>query len=216
MNPTIPSPANMPKRAANVDLSVRFRRGEVWRIESSKTMPSVGNEIWSDRFGVIVSNNTLNARTGVAEVVYLTTSSRRRVSPTHVEVPSHVGEGTVIALCEQVHTVDASRLTRKAGELPAESMTDIGTGLAMALGVGGRSDIAALFRKWEAHIKNTGVDMALAVEALAGETADQRTMALTNALRLMTRERDAYRALHEASAQRGAVLAEVERALATT
>lgn len=228
MTITAPSPANiarspaLPKaRPATSDArakatpELRHRRAEIWMVAADPTKPAVGTEIWSDRPAVIVSNNLLNTRSGFAQVVYLSTSARKRTGPTHVELPAPAGKGEVMALCEQVHTVDASRLRHKMGVVPESSIRDIDAALTLSLSIGRNPDTHSTFRKWEEHIKLHGIDIAEEIRALSGETTDQRVQALTTALELVTIERDSYRNLFEASQTRPSAMRDVAEALGT-
>lgn len=210
------TPATIAARAANTATpSATHRRGEVWMIVADPSQSSVGNELWSNRPGVVISNNVLNARSGVAQIVYLSSAARKRSGPTHVEVPAAGGSGTSMALCEQIHTVDASRLRRKIHVLPAEAMRDIDAAIALSLSIGRNPDTHGAFRKWEEHIKLHGIDMAEEIAALSGATADERVEALARALTLVSAERDAYRQLHAAAPSTMSALDAVAAALGT-
>lgn len=193
----------------------QYRRGEVWVVAADPNNPAVGNEIWSNRPAVIVSGNVLNGRSGFAQVVYLSTSNRKRTSPTHVALPSTSGEGEVMALCEQVHSVDQSRLQRKIGEIPHQKIRDIDAALTISLSIGRNPDTYSLFHKWEEHIKLHGIDIAAEIRALEGQTADQRVIALTKALKLVTIERDAFQCLYETLDTKSTVMNDVATAMAT-
>lgn len=177
----------------------KHRRGEIWMVRSVAGQPAVGTEIWSDRPAVVVSNNVINGRAGFAQVVYLSTSARKRSGPTHVKLPSPDGKGETTALCEQVHTVDASRLSRKMGEVPPGRVRDLDAAMALSLSIGRNPDTYGLFRKWEEQIKVHGIDVRKEIDALAGEVSNQRIESLSTALELMTQQRDAYRDLYETS-----------------
>lgn len=178
---------------------LRHRRSDIWMVAADPGKPAVGTEIWSDRPAVILSNNVINGRSGFAQVVYLSTSARKRSGPTHIPVPAFDGNGEVMALCEQVHTVDASRLRYKMGTVPEDCIRDLDAALTLSLSIGRNPDTHSAFRKWEEHVKLHGIDMADEIRALSGQTTDQRVEALTLALELVTVERDAYRNLFETS-----------------
>lgn len=185
--------------AETFEAELRHRRGDVWMVTADPERPAVGNEIWSNRPALIISNNTLNARSGFAQVVYLSTSTHKRSGPTHVMLPSPDGRGGTMALCEQVHTVDASRLQRKLGEIPAGRFRDVDAALTLSMSIGRNPDTFSAFRKWEEHIKLHGIDIAEEIQALSGLTTDQRVESLTRALELVTVQRDSYRNLYEVS-----------------
>jgi mRNA-degrading endonuclease toxin of MazEF toxin-antitoxin module len=111
------------------------RRGDIWFVDDAAGQHHpVGNETWSNRAAVVVSNDLMNRRSGFAEIVYLTESEKKQPSGTHVWVrlPDSYD---ALALCEQVHTVDASRLRRRKGQVPATDMTEIDGALLWALGI---------------------------------------------------------------------------------
>jgi mRNA interferase MazF len=207
------SPALAKANPIKVTPELRHRRAEIWLVAADLSKPAVGTEIWSDRPAVIVSNNVLNARSGFAQVVYLSTSARKRTGPTHVQLPAPDGKGEAMALCEQVHTVDASRLRHKMGAVPEDRIRDLDAALALSLSIGRNPDTHSAFRKWEEHVKLYGIDMAEEIRALSGETTDQRVQALTLALELVTIERDSYRNLFETSQVRPAAMRGVADAL---
>ncbi|MCI4659621.1 type II toxin-antitoxin system PemK/MazF family toxin [Cryobacterium zhongshanensis] len=223
MTITAPNPATIirspePPHASarpRITPELRHRRGDIWMVAADPGKPAVGTEIWSDRPAVIVSNNVLNARSGFAQIVYLSTAARKRSGPTHIPVPAPDGKGDAMALCEQIHTVDASRLRRKMGAIPEDRTREIDAALSLSLSIGRNPDTYSAFHKWEEHIKLHGIDMAEEIRALAGQTTDQRVEALTRALELITIERDSYRNLFETSQIRPAAMREVADALET-
>lgn len=191
-------PVPRPPRFANHPKAVtRYRKGDVWLVVSDPDRPPVGTEIWPNRPALVVSADTLNDHSGFVCVVYLSQSPNKRSSPTHVQVPSHDRNGTSMALCEQVHTVDTSRLVRHLGSIPFDHVKEVDKALAFALSLGRNPDGNGLFKKWEEYIKVHGIDMRAEIEALAGATTDQRVEALQRALALMTDQRDAYKVLVE-------------------
>ena len=217
MTMTAPTPATIAKpRALPRAKPVRedaYRRGEIWMVVSDPTAPPVGTEIWSNRPAIVLSNNVHNARSGFAQVVYLSTATRKRSGPSHVEVPAPDGNGMAMALCEQIHTVDASRLRRKMSTVPHEYLRELDAAVALSLSLGRNPDTHSAFRKWEEHIKVHGVDLAKEIAALAGQTADDRVVSLTRALELVASEADSWKTLYEASQTRTAVLDDVNAAL---
>ena len=97
------------------------------------------------------------------------------------------------------HTVDVSRLRRKKGFLPRQIMNEIDSALMFSLSIGTETRTNTMFRKWESHIKEHGIDMAEEISAMSVRTTDQRVDALTRALQLIAAERDAYKTLYESA-----------------
>lgn len=217
MTKPTPTPGDIASqiRLAQPQNESRYRRGEIWMVAADLSAPAIGNELWSNRPAVILSNNTLNARSGVAQIVYLTSATRKRSSPTHVELPAFEGKtGATLALCEQIHTVDASRLLRKMSQVKQEHIRQLDAAVAFSLSLGRNPDTYSLFSKWEEQLKVYGIDIAKEIEALAGHTTDQRVESLMRALVLVAGERDAFESLYESQKQRGSVLADVTAAMA--
>lgn len=202
-----PSPLNMPAKITPAEESQkqRYQRGDIWLVAEDPLHPPVGTELWSNRPAIVVSNNVTGNNCGFVQIVYLTTSTRKRTGPTHIVVPapltgiSHKGPASTeaMALCEQIHTVDVSRLRKPLGALSRNIMREIDQALALTLSIGRNPDSYALFKKWEKYIQLHGIDMAEEIQALAGHTTDQRVEALTRALDLVRSQRDSYKVLYE-------------------
>lgn len=195
------------------------QRGDIWMVTTNPATPPVGSETWSDRPGIIISNNTLNRHAGFAMVVYLTRSTNKRSSPTHVPVLSPTrrqGDTTSmsLAMCEQVHTVDASRLSHRMNVLDSNDMASVDAAVTIALALGRAPAYHSIFRKWEAHLNQYGIEMATAITALSGATADERVQSLSNALAIVTNERDALRTLQNTGSHLDAALTQVNKAMA--
>ena len=107
-----------------------MKRGEIYFI--TNTNRDEGNEIRGDRPAVIVSNDAINERSGVVEIVYMTTQPKRDL-PTHVQTRSTLRRS--IILCEQVHTVGILRVGNKLGELTKQELAAVDTALAISLGL---------------------------------------------------------------------------------
>lgn len=193
-----------------------YRRGDIWFVTRDTQNPPIGTELWADRPAVIISNNVSSNRSGFVEVIYLTTSTNKRTGPTHVDLGELLGDGRqTMALCEQIHTVDVSRLRRKQGFVDRHAMRGIDAAIKFALSINHDPDDFALYRKWEAHLKTFGVDMAAEIEALSSRTTDERVEALQRALTVVTQQRDAYRALYESATQVTSLAEDLQTVLLT-
>lgn len=104
----------------------RPRRGEIWFIEDKDCTSSVGTELWKNRPGVVVSNDRINQRSGFAQVVLMTSSKAKRTTGFHVDLTGTLEENRrSIAMCEQIHVVDLSRMSRRLGTVDADRMAEI-------------------------------------------------------------------------------------------
>lgn len=204
MTTTAPSPTDMARTLRTEQPRARdkpshgHRRGDIWYVSAGHGDGGTGNEMWSDRPAVVVSNNVLNAHSGIAQVVYLSASPKKRSGPVHVEIASYDRPGaTTMVLCEQVHSVDASRLVRREGVVGETDMLEVDAALTISLGLGRNPGSAAHFRKWEKHVQQNGIDIAKEIEALAGRTTNDRVEALARALEQASLQRDSWRNLYE-------------------
>lgn len=188
--------APQPSDDTGTSFAQSYVKGDIWMVNADPQRDTIGTEMWANRPGVIVSGHVTNNRAGFAQVVYLSTSPKKRSGPTHIEI-QRAGHRDAMALCEQIHTVDVSRLRYRMDSVPGHILKDIDAAIALTLSLGRNPDTYGLFHKWEEHVKLHGVDLQLEIQALAGETTDQRVEALDQALRLVTDERDAYRRLYE-------------------
>ena len=106
-----------------------IRRGDIFYVRNDN---AIGFEQKGCRPAIIVSNNANNKSSGVVEIVYLTTGQRKRPLPTHIKVRGYVPS---IALCEQVVTVDISRLMERIGSCSYDEMEAVNHALAVSLGL---------------------------------------------------------------------------------
>lgn len=106
-----------------------MRRGNIYYIYRRHTL---GAEIANARPAVIVSNDALNATSGVVEVVYLTTSPKKEM-PSHAQIEATGITST--ALCEQVDTISKQLIGHYCGTCTEEEMRAIDKALLWSLGV---------------------------------------------------------------------------------
>ena len=113
-----------------------IRQGDVWFVEAAPVPGggTVGNEIWSGRPAVIVSNDGINERSNVVQVVYLTSPNKQRRTNT-INPTVHVNSRESIAVCNQVANIDKSRLTNRIGHVENHELETIQDGIAAALGL---------------------------------------------------------------------------------
>lgn len=91
-----------------------------------------GSEMIAGRPGVIVSNDDGNEHSTVVEVVFLTTREKSDI-PTHVSINSTRKSST--ALCEQVTTVDKTRIGDFIGYCSPQELEQIDSACVVSLGL---------------------------------------------------------------------------------
>lgn len=109
-------------------------RGDIVYVHND-THKATGSEWAWDRPAIIVSNDACNKYSPVVEVVFTTSSRRKRLLPTHVIL--HSTPVKSVALCEHVYSVDKSRINRIIGQCSPKEMFKINNALAVSLGLKG-------------------------------------------------------------------------------
>lgn len=107
-----------------------FYRGEVYYVLPDGN--EVGSEQHSGRPAIIVSNNQSNKNAATVEIVYLTTREKRAML-THVYISTAQLPST--AICEQIFTVDKTRLGSYSGKLTEREMKDVELAMMVSLGL---------------------------------------------------------------------------------
>ena len=102
------------------------KRGDIFYADLS---PVIGSEQGGIRPVIIIQNDIGNKYSSVLLVVYFTRQHKKAL-PTHVYVRGH---GT--ALCEQIFTIDKTRLLQKKGECRDSDMDRINKALRISLGM---------------------------------------------------------------------------------
>lgn len=106
-----------------------MKRGEVWWVCLD---PTVGGEIRKTRPAVILTVDALNKARKTVVVVPLSSSAQPR-PPIVVATPS-AGVDSV-AVCDQLRTVDKTRLVSLIGGLAPADMRAVGQGVRQVLGL---------------------------------------------------------------------------------
>lgn len=171
-----------------------FTRGQIYYVASDQHQTPIGCEIWSDRPALIVSNDTTNNSGGAITVVYLSTSLKKQSSPLHVRV--HSGNRPALALCEQIHTVDRSRLHQLLGVITPEEQTQVDKALCFLLSTD-FENYRGLFKKWENYIREYHLEVIEEQESIAASIVDKTILTLQKQISILRKERDGYKALAE-------------------
>lgn len=104
-------------------------RGEIYFVSRGAT---TGSEQQAGRPAIVVSNEMCNIHSPTVEMVYLTSQPKTDL-PTHVTIRSTQRQST--ALCEQIMTIDASRLQDYIASCTAQEMAAIDAALMISLGI---------------------------------------------------------------------------------
>ena len=104
-------------------------RGEIYYIRKAC---EEGFEPQTGRPAIVVSNDMCNRFSNSIEVVYLTAQPKKDL-PTHVTIRSSTKPS--VALCEQINTIDKSRLGDYIEECTEEEMESINNALMISLGI---------------------------------------------------------------------------------
>ena len=99
--------------------------------------PVVGSEQGGYRPVVVIQNDTGNLHAPTVIVVPLTGSAQKPDLPTHVRIPA--GQAGLwrdsTALCEQLRTLEKTRLGRRLGALEPEALRLIDSALRVSLDI---------------------------------------------------------------------------------
>lgn len=106
-------------------------RGEIYKADLN---PVVGSEQGGMRPVLIVQNDVGNKYSPTVIVVAITSRINKAKLPTHIEVSGQktgLDRDSVI-LCEQVRTIDKTRLREKIGMLDDRSMRQVNEAIAIS------------------------------------------------------------------------------------
>ncbi len=106
-----------------------MKRGEVWWVCLD---PTVGSEIRKTRPAVILTVDALNKARKTVVAVPLSTSAQPR-PPIVVATPSAGADS--VAVCDQIRTVDKTRLISLIGSLTPADLRAVGQGVRHVLGL---------------------------------------------------------------------------------
>lgn len=150
-------------------------RGEIYWVDIPN---AIGHELMKDRPAIIVSCDTLNTNSPVVQVVYCSASPKKEL-PEHITIRST--EQVSTALCENVYTVDKSRIGRYVGRCTKREMEQVDIGLLSGLGLA-QYDLAR------------GAESAEAAEVVREDTESETA---SMALVIARTERDTYKRMYE-------------------
>ena len=105
------------------------RRGDIYWVALD---PAIGTEIQKTRPAVIVSNDSCN-RYGTRVVVLPITSNVTSLYPGEARITVRSKPGRV--LCDQIRSIDKSRLRGRAGALSQDELRDLEDAIRLTLGL---------------------------------------------------------------------------------
>ena len=109
------------------------RRGEIWDVNWS---PGRGAEQQGTRPALIIQNDRGNASPSYPLTIVASMSRTERELPLHVRIAPSEENGLsdyTDVKCEQLMTIEKSRLLRKRGTINAEELTRVDTALKLSL-----------------------------------------------------------------------------------
>lgn len=110
-------------------------RLELWLVNLPK--PSDDTHVqYGVRPAIVISNDVANENSPAVTVIPLTSNRKKGQLPTHVFISNPGLSCSSIALCEQIHTLDKSRMIKKLGQITNPfTIKAVEYGLAVQLGL---------------------------------------------------------------------------------
>jgi len=111
------------------------RRGEIWDVNWS---PGRGAEQQGTRPALIIQNDRGNASPSYPLTIVASMSRTERELPLHVRIAPTMENGLsdhTDVKCEQLMTIEKSRLLRKRGTISTEELTRVDTALKLSLNI---------------------------------------------------------------------------------
>ncbi len=109
------------------------RRGEIWDVNWS---PGRGAEQQGTRPALIIQNDRGNASFSYPLTIVASMSRTERELPLHVRISASLENGLVYdtdVKCEQLLTIEKTRLLRRRGSISEEEMRHVDTALRLSL-----------------------------------------------------------------------------------
>lgn len=109
-------------------------RGEIYRADLN---PVIGSEQGGMRPVLIVQNDVGNRYSPTVIIMAITSKVSKARLPTHIELPAGAYglDLDSIVLCEQVRTIDKTRLCNKLGMLSSEAMQKVDRAIQISFGL---------------------------------------------------------------------------------
>ena len=130
--PSPPSPQSSQQNETSSLLRLP-RRGEIWDVNWS---PGRGAEQQGTRPALVIQNDRGNASSSYPLTIVASMSRTERELPLHVRIAPSEENGLTYftdVKCEQVMTIEKSRLIRRRGIISSEEMSRVDTALKLSL-----------------------------------------------------------------------------------
>lgn len=108
-----------------------IKRGQIYYADLS---PAIGSEQGGLRPVLIIQNNRGNAHAPTVIIAPITSVLSKHPLPTHVFLPCTLLRKSVV-LCEQIRTIDKSRLKGHIATINGELMQEVDKAIKISLGV---------------------------------------------------------------------------------
>ena len=138
-----------------------FERGELYWVKVSDT---IGSEVGVGRPGVIISSKKGNETSPVVQVAYTTTQVKYGV----INPSTYASGKKTWILCNQIQTVDKTRLERYIGKLTDAEMREVDTALEIVFDLGYKDDEEV------ERLKSEIEALQAKIVELTGEVAQER------------------------------------------
>jgi len=139
---------------------IKFKRGDMFYADLN---PTVGSEQGDLRPVLVVQNNAGNTHSPTTVVVPITRNLNKTSLPTHVVISKESGlDSDSLALCEQIRTIDCSRMTSYIGQINGEVQAKIDDALLVCVGiekhraVKGEMMVLSLCPRCESNFRESG------------------------------------------------------------
>ncbi len=126
----------------------KFCRGQIYYVYPGK---ATGSEQGGGRPAIIVSNDLCNEYSKVVEVVFLTTKQKVQL-PTHVVINS--ARRRSIALCEQIESVDKTRIGNYMGKVTPDELNELEKAMLVSLQITADLRWLKALSEWEKTTEN--------------------------------------------------------------
>lgn len=181
-----------------------FEQGDIVYVVDNNHIP-IGSEIWGNRPAVIVSNDTTSKLCKYVNIVYLTstTTMSHMNNPFYISVPTkQISEkyDKSIVICDQITTIDKSRILKYVGHIDNNSLNIIRDTIAVVLNIDKRR-YNTMLKKLEYNIRNSS-EYLQSIDNTQDVASSEVIETLTKQLKISEMEREAFKNLYVATKEK--------------